>query len=59
MQEHELELSVGDSVQIGDRLVTVVEIDGSEISFRIDAAREEEPQFSGVLAENAVLRTPR
>lgn len=54
-----MELSVGDSVQIGDRLVTVVEIDGSEISFRIDAAREEEPQFSGVLAENAVLRTPR
>ena len=32
----EIELSVGDVLQIGDHIVTIVDIDGQEVSFRID-----------------------
>ena len=42
MAQHELELSVGDTVQIGDMLVTVVDIDGDEVSFRVDSVESEE-----------------
>ena len=38
MQEQEFELSIGDVLQIGDRFVTVIDIDGSEASFRVDSA---------------------
>ena len=38
MQEHEFELQVGDTLQIGDYSVTVVDIDGDEVSVRIDPA---------------------
>ena|GEM_PF-3333320 len=36
MQEFEMELAVGDTVQIGEHLFTVVDIDGDEVSFRIE-----------------------
>ena len=36
MEEHELVLSVGDTLIIGDQIVTVIDIDGGEISFRIE-----------------------
>ena len=36
-QFREFELTVGDVVQIGDHAMTVVDIDGLEVSFRIDA----------------------
>jgi hypothetical protein len=36
MQELSFELSVGDVLQVGDQLVTVVDIDGPEVTFRID-----------------------
>lgn len=36
MNEQEMELSVGDIVQIGDYVVTVIEIEGEDVSFRID-----------------------
>lgn len=35
MQEQEVELCVGDTFQIGDCLVTVVDIDGEDVTFRI------------------------
>ena len=38
MQQFELELKVGDSLQIGNRIVTVIDIDGPELSVRIDPA---------------------
>lgn len=46
MVEHELELSVGDSVRIGDVVLTVVDIDGGDVSFRID------PQESDLYADS-------
>lgn len=36
MREVELELSVGDVLRIGDYTVTVVDLDGAEVSFRVD-----------------------
>ena len=36
MPEQTIELSVGDIVHIGDRTLTVIDIDGDEVSFRID-----------------------
>jgi hypothetical protein len=36
MAERELELSVGETLQIGDYLVTIIDIDGDEVSFRVD-----------------------
>lgn len=38
MQEHEFELQVGDTLQVGDYTVMVVDIDGDEVSVRIDPA---------------------
>lgn len=36
MHEQEVELAVGDVVRIGDHLLTVIDIDGDDVSFRID-----------------------
>jgi len=36
VEEHEMVLSVGDTLFIGDQIVTVIDIDGDEISFRIE-----------------------
>lgn len=40
MQEQEIELAVGDTVQIGDYAVTVVDIDAEDISVRVDHVEE-------------------
>ena len=42
MQEHFYELSVGDVVHIGEFVVTVIDIDGSDVSFRIDPGDSED-----------------
>lgn len=36
MPEQTIELSVGDVVYIGDQTLTVIDIDGDEVSFRVD-----------------------
>ena len=41
MQAHELELMVGDTVWIGDRELTLIDIDGEEVTFRVDSGDEE------------------
>lgn len=38
MNESEVELSAGETVQIGDYSVTIVDVDGDRIHFRIDSA---------------------
>ena len=42
MREEEFELSVGDMLKIGDHIVTVIDIDGAETSFRIDKSETQE-----------------
>jgi hypothetical protein len=36
VQRQEIELSVGDAVRIGNRIITLIDIDGLEVAFRID-----------------------
>jgi hypothetical protein len=36
VQQIEVELSIGQMVQIGNQIVTLIDIEGSEISVRID-----------------------
>ena len=37
VQEYEFELSIGDVFQIGESQFTVIDIDGQDVSFRIDS----------------------
>jgi len=53
VREEEFELSVGDMLIIGDHIVTVIDVDGAEASFRID--KSETQEFNLVPAEQ-VLR---
>ena len=41
MQAHEVELMVGDTVWIGDRELTVIDIDNGVVTFRVDSDDEE------------------
>jgi hypothetical protein len=40
--EKVMELSVGDVLQIGDCTVTIIDIDGPDVSFRVDQAGDED-----------------
>ncbi len=42
MQLHELELTVGDVLQVGHHTVTVLDIDDGEVTFRIEDSEEGE-----------------
>ena len=41
MQTKEFELSVGDAVLVGDRVITLIDIEAGEASFRIDVLSHE------------------
>ncbi len=41
MREYEQELLVGDVVHIGEMTLTVIDIDGPDVSFRIDSHQAE------------------
>jgi hypothetical protein len=43
MRESRFELSVGDSVRLDDQILTVIDINGEEITFRVDFADDAEP----------------
>jgi hypothetical protein len=47
LQTKEFELSVGQAIRIGDRVITVVDIDSGEVAFRIDDSPfdRSEPEF--------------
>lgn len=36
MTLHELDLTAGESVQIGQHLITVLDVDGDQVTFRIE-----------------------
>jgi hypothetical protein len=42
MRETRFELSVGDSVRLDDQILTVIDINGEEITFRVDIADDAE-----------------
>ncbi len=43
MQELSLELAIGDTVQIGDHRLTVIDIEGDEIQFDLESDGELTP----------------
>ncbi len=43
MSHHELDLTVGDVIQIGDYTVTVIDLDDGEVTFRIQEPDSWEP----------------
>ena len=47
MLEREIELSVGDVVRIGEYTVTVVDVDGLEVSFKIDSSESDDVHVVG------------
>lgn len=42
MEQQEIELSIGDTFQVGDYFVTVIDIEGDEISVKIETELGEE-----------------
>lgn len=36
MRDNQFDLAVGDSLLIGDQMLTVVDIDGEDVSFRLE-----------------------
>lgn len=42
-QSLEMELSIGDTIQIGNQFLTVVDIEGDEILFQLDSGNQQEP----------------
>lgn len=57
MRESRFELSVGESIQIEDQILTVIDISGEDITFRVDYA--EDPESGNVTCgESALKRLP-
>ena len=54
MQLHELELTVGDVLQIGEYTVTVLDIENGEVTFRV-----EEPEYCEESGDNSSVLRPR
>ena len=58
MEDARLELSVGESIQLNDQILTVVDIHGDEITFRIDPA--EDCEMAGPFVDSGwARRNPR
>lgn len=54
MAFHELELAVGDVIQIGDYTVTVIDLESGEVTFRV-----QEPAADESAGENSTPPQPR
>jgi len=47
VQLHELELTVGDVLQIGEHIVTVLDIENGEVTFRVENPEQYEESGNG------------
>lgn len=56
MYERQVELSVGQTLQIGDVLMTIVDIEGDEIHVKLDEGNE---SWEGAERRELVLSLPR
>lgn len=59
MRETCVELSVGDSVHFDDQVLTVIDIHGDDVTFRIDRCDELNPTSHSPFGENIASRPPR
>jgi hypothetical protein len=58
MRESQFELSVGDSIRLDDQILTVIDINGDEITFRVDIA-DEAPSENVLCGDDAKRQLPR
>lgn len=49
MRQSDVELAIGDSVRVQDHVLTVLDIHGDEITFRLDHADEEDASATGMI----------
>jgi len=54
MRESRFELSIGESIQIEDQILTVIDISGEEITFRVDYA--DDPETGNVACGDSALK---
>jgi hypothetical protein len=59
VQHQELDLAVGDVVRIGETLITVIDIENGEITFRIDDAEPADDDRTNDLNDNVSVPLPR
>ena len=59
VQSHELDLAVGDVLQLGDKTVTVIDIDQGEVTFRIDDGESHDDDRTIGHSENGNGPIPR
>lgn len=56
MRQSDVELAIGDSVRVQDHVLTVIDIHGDEITFRLDHADEADATIAGLISPR---RAPR
>lgn len=57
MQNQVFELSVGDVIQVGNQLVSIIEIDGDDIQFQVENIDDSQPEST--LAPDVLKARPR
>jgi hypothetical protein len=59
VQIHDFDLTVGDILRVGDSVITVIDIDNGEVTFRIDEGEiHDDPRINDP-AEVALISIPR
>ena len=59
VQSQEFEVTVGDILRIGDTTVTVIDIDGGEITFRIDDGDSLDDSCATQMSDGGSVPLPR
>jgi|GEM_PF-2765378 len=59
VQRLELDLAVGDVVQIGEMTVTVIDIENGEVTFRIDEGNHHETDSANGFSDEKAVPLPR
>lgn len=60
MEDHEVELGIGDTLHVGNHIFTVIDIEGDEVHFRVELCRpdSEPPQVTRTQLD-AIQTRPR
>ncbi len=59
VQRHELDLTVGDVFHVGDKTITVIDIENGEVTFRIDDHNSQDDNRTNGVSDNSTNPLPR
>lgn len=59
VQHLEFDLAVGDVIRVGDTIVTVIDIENGEITFKIDDAESQNEKKSNGHSDTVAIPLPR